>query len=186
MRTATFILLCFLVAASIGGVANGQATGAANSQIIESGKFRFYETKQPRGEETYEIRRSATGELLLTAKTDMPFAEQENKPLVNVTLRTSADFTPQAFQIKGPTLLDLEENTSVVIQGTAVKVQDRGKDSSEIVPKSFFVMSGYVPLAIEMMLVRYWLTHEQPKTIQCLIENHRSATSRGCAHRGGN
>ena len=29
-------------------------------------------------------------------------------------------------------------------------------------------MSGYVPLAIEMMLVRYWLTHGQPKSIQLL------------------
>ena len=174
MRTATFILSCFLVAATISGVANGQTTAnagavrAANSEIIESGKFRFYETKQIRGEETYEITRSATGELLLTAKTEMPFAEQENKPLVNVTLRTSADFTPQVFQIKGPTLLDLEENTSVVIQGPAAKVQDRSRDTTAKVPKDFFTMSGYVPVAVEMMLVRYWLAHGQPKSIQLL------------------
>jgi len=31
----------------------------------------------------------------------MPFAEQEKKPLVNVTLRTNAISPPQAFQIKG-------------------------------------------------------------------------------------
>lgn len=148
--------------------ANPSAAQTSSSSVIESGKFRFYETKQPRGEETYELRRSATGEFLLTAKTDLPFAEQENKPLVNVTLRTSADFTPQAFQIKGPTLLDLEENTSVVIQGTTAKVQDRGGDTSANVPKAFFTISGYVPLAIEMMLVRYWLAHGQPKSIQLL------------------
>src|SRR6266576_668267 len=100
MRTTTFILSCFLVAATASCVAKGQTTAnAANPEVIESGKFRFYETKQIRGEETYEIRRLANGELLLTAKTEMPFAEQENKPLVNATLRTSADFTPQAFQI---------------------------------------------------------------------------------------
>src|SRR5207248_1034165 len=143
------------------GVADGQTTASAgparlaNSEIIESGKFRFYETKQIRGEETYEITRSATGELILTAKTDMPFAEQEKKPLVNVTLRTSSDFTPQVFQIKGPTLLDLEENTSVMIQGSTARVQDRGGDTSASVPRTFFTMSGYVPVAIEMMLVRY-------------------------------
>jgi imidazolonepropionase-like amidohydrolase len=174
MRTATFIWSCFFVTTTIGGVANGQTpanTGAArvaNSEVIESGKFRFYETKQIRGEDTYEITRSATGEILLTVKTDMPFAEQEKRPLVNVTLRTSADFTPQAFQIKGPTLLDLEENTSVVIQGPAAKVQDRGGDTSASVPKTFFTMSGYVPVAVEMMLVRYWLKHGQPKSIQLL------------------
>jgi hypothetical protein len=185
MRTATFILPCFLVAASISGVANGQtsadagAARAANSDIIESGKFRFYETKQPRGEETYEITRSATGELLLTAKTDMPFAEQEKKPLVKVTLRTTADFTPQAFQIKGPTLLDLEENTSVVIQGAAAKVQDRSGDTTAKVPKNFFTMSGYVPVSVEMMLVRYWLTHGQPKSIQLLPSGEAFVELRG-------
>src|SRR5881394_1045215 len=149
MRTATFILSCFLVAATISGVAKGQTTAnagparTANSEIIESGKFRFYETKQIRGEETYEITRSATGELVLTAKTEMPFAEQDNKPLVNVTLRTNSDFTPQTFQTKGPTLLEIEENTSVVVQGTNAKIQDRGGDTSASAPKIFFTMSGY-------------------------------------------
>jgi imidazolonepropionase-like amidohydrolase len=174
MRTAPFILSCFLVAASISGVAVGQTTAnpsaaqTGSSSVIESGKFRFYETKQIRGEETYEITRTATGELLLTAKTEMPFAEQETKPLVSVTLRTSADFMPQAFQIKGPTLLDLEENTSVIIEEAAAKVQDRGRDTTAKVPKYLFTMSGYVPVSVEMMLVRYWLAHGQPKSIHLL------------------
>jgi len=173
MKIAT-LLLSLLFATSFSNrtsaqtTANPSAAQTSSSAVIESGKFRFYETKQIRGEETYEITRSPSGELLLTAKAEMPFAEQENKPLVNVTLRTSADFTPQTFQIKGPTLLDLEENTSVVIQGPAAKVLDRGRDTSETVPKNFFVMSGYVPVAVEMMLVRYWLTHGQPKSIQLL------------------
>jgi imidazolonepropionase-like amidohydrolase len=172
-KIATFLLTSLLFVTSFSDRTSAQtaspsAVQTSSSSVIESGKFRFYETKQPRGEETYEITRTETGELLLTAKTEMPFAEQENKPLVNVTLRTSADFTPRAFQIKGPTLLDLEENTSVVIQGPAAKVQDRGKDTSEVVPRNFFVMSGYVPVAVEMMLVRYWLKHGQPKSIQLL------------------
>src|SRR5881394_802778 len=35
-----------------------------------------------------------------------------------------------------------------------------------IVPTS--LSNGYVPLSIEMMLVRYWLAHGQPKSIQLL------------------
>jgi|GEM_PF-4924268 len=135
IKTAAFLSISLLFVTSFGNRASAQTTanpGGAQtgSSIIESGKFRFYETKQIRGEETYEISRSPTGELVLTAKTEMPFAEQENKPLVKVTLRTSADLTPQSFQIKGPTLLDLEENTSVVVQGPAAKVQDRGDSGS--------------------------------------------------------
>jgi hypothetical protein len=173
IKTAAFLSISLLFVTSFGNRASAQTTanpGGAQtgSSIIESGKFRFYETKQIRGEETYEISRSPTGDLVLTAKTEIPFADQENKPLVNVTLQTNADFTPQSFQIKGLTLLEIEENTSVVIEGTAAKVQDRGGDTSVNVPKTFFTMSGYVPVAVEMMLVRYWLTHGQPKSIQLL------------------
>ena len=174
MKIAAFLLFPLLFITSFNNrtsaqtTANPSAAQTGSSSVIESGKFRFYETKQIRGEETYEITRSANGELLLTAKTDMPSAEQENKPLVNVTLRTGADFTPQAFQIKGPTLLDLEENTSVMIEGRAAKVQDRCGDTTAKLPKYFFTMSGYVPVSVEMMLVRYWLKHAQPKSIQLL------------------
>ncbi len=174
MKLATFIFLSLLFVTSFCNrtsaqtTANPSAAQTGSSSVIESGKFRFYELKQIRGEETYEIARTTNGELLLTAKTEMPSAEQENKPLVNVMLRTSADFTPRSFQITGPTLLDLKENTSVVIEGPAARVQDRGADTTATAPKNFFVMSGYVPVAMEMMLVRYWLAHGQPKSIQLL------------------
>lgn len=88
------------------------AQAQAGSVLIDSGKIRFYETKQIRGEETYQINQSPNGDLIVQARTDLPFAEQENKPLVNATLRTAKDLTPQSFEIKGPTLLDLEEATS--------------------------------------------------------------------------
>jgi len=84
---------------------------------IETGKFHFYETKQIRGEETYEIRRADSGGLSVSAKTDLPFAEQEKKPLVNAALRMKSDFTPQSFDSKGTALLEIEGNTSIVVEG---------------------------------------------------------------------
>ncbi|HJP92380.1 MAG TPA: amidohydrolase family protein [Pyrinomonadaceae bacterium] len=144
------------------------AHGPSSIDVVENGKFRFYETKQIRGEETYQINQSANGELLVQVKTDMPFAEQEKKPLVNATLRTTKDFTPQSFTIKGPTLLELEEDTSVTIQENMATVQDRGQNKSVGVPRNFFTMSGYVPVTVEMMLVRYWLAHGRPASIALL------------------
>src|SRR5262245_20706818 len=110
-----------------------------NSQN-ESGKFRFYETKQIRGEETYQIDQAPNGALTVKAKTDLPFAEQENKPLVNVTLRAGKDFTPESFTIKGPTLLDIDEDTTVTIQGQQANIQDRGQNNAVAVPTNFFTM----------------------------------------------
>jgi Amidohydrolase family len=171
MKSIKSAWLSSLAALLVCGVANAQSASRSPqtpAAIVESGKFRFYETKQILGEENYDVERSMNDELTLTTKIVLPFAEQEKKPLVNVSVRTSADFTPRTFQIKGPTLLDLEENTSVVIQGAVAKVQDRGRDATADVPKNFFTISGYVPVAVEMMLVRYWLKHGQPKSIQLL------------------
>src|ERR1051325_1110524 len=163
--------LCSLAALLAGGIASVHSQSRSNEAalaVIESGKLRFYETKQIRGEENYEIKKSATGELTLTTKTDLPFAEQDNKPQVSASLRMSADYTPQSFQIKGPTLLDLEEDSSVLIQRNSAKIQDRGRDSTALVSKNFFTMSGYVPVSVEMMLVRYWLAHGRPQSISLL------------------
>jgi imidazolonepropionase-like amidohydrolase len=134
----------------------------------ESGKFRFYDTKQIRGEEAYQITQSPNGELIIQAKAELPFAEQEKKPLVNLTLRTTKDFTPLTFSIKGPTLLDIEEDSSVNLRGTTASLLDRGQNKSVQVPRNFFTMSGYLPLTVEMMLVRYWLAHGRPPSIALL------------------
>jgi imidazolonepropionase-like amidohydrolase len=163
--------LCSLAALLVCGAANAQSASPpqqAAAAVIESGKFHFYETRQIRGEENYEIKRSPNGELTLTTKIDLPSAEQDNKPQVSASLHTNAEYTPQSFQIKGPTLLDLEEDSSVLIQGTSAKIKDRGSDSAAPVLKNFFTMSGYVPVAIEMMLIRYWLAHGRPQSISLL------------------
>jgi len=174
MKRFVILVLPFLVLSrfEISGRAQIQTAKAAernnSAQPVETGKVRFYETKQIRGEETYAISGVADGELIIQAKTDMPFAEQDQKPLVNTTLRMKADFTPLTFDTKGPTLLEIEENTSVVIQGKTATVQDRGRNAIANVPDKVFTLSGYVPIAMEMMLVRYWLSHGRPNSIPLL------------------
>ena len=154
------------------------AASLAQAQT-ESGKIRFYEIKQLRGEETYQITQTLNGELTVQAKTDLPFAEQEKKPLVNLTLRTTKDFTPLSFSMKGPTLLDIEEDTSVTVQGATASVLDRGQNKSVQVPRNFFTMSGYLPLTLEMMLVRYWLAHGRPRSIPLLPAGEAFVELRG-------
>jgi len=153
--------------------------GYAHAQVIETGKFRFYETKQIRGEEDYTISRTADGELLVEAKTTMPFSEQDTKPLVSATLRAKMDFTPRTFEIKGPTLLEIEENTSFQVNGQIANIQDRGRNQTLKLPTVYFTMSGYVPVTMEMMLVRYWLTHGRPTSIPLLPTGEALVEFRG-------
>src|SRR5215831_1101659 len=125
-RTNFFVIpLSFLLAAGLAQtqVRSQNASQTSSSVFIDSGKIRFYETKQIRGEETYQINQLPNGELIIQAKTDMPFAEQDKKPSVSATLRTAKDFTPQSFAIKGPTLLEIEEDTTITLQGKTANIQ---------------------------------------------------------------
>jgi imidazolonepropionase-like amidohydrolase len=175
------ISLSFLLATSLAQtqVNSQNASQTSSSVLVDSGKIRFYETKQIRGEETYQINQLPNGELIVHAKTDLPFAEQEKKPIVSATLRTAKDLTPQSFAIKGPTLLEIEEDTSISVQGKTASIQDRGQNKSVEVPRNFFAMSGYVPVTLEMMLIRYWLAHGRPASIALLPQGEAFVEFRG-------
>jgi len=171
MKSIKLVSLCSLAVFFICGTADAQPKSPpaqSTSASIESGKFRFYETKQPRGEETYQLSPAPDGEMVMITQAQFPFAEQETKPSVAASLRLQADFTPITFQIKGPTLLEIKENTLIEIQEKTANVEDRGGKTTAAVPVNFFTMSGYVPVAVEMVLIRYWLAHGRPKSIQLL------------------
>ena len=183
MRRPAFIalVLATLLAVTLAHpqVQSQNASGPANGVPIENGRIRFYETKQIRGEETYNIERAANGELIVQSQTDLPFAEQDTKPHVTATLRTTQDFKPVSFAVKGTTLLEIAEDTSIAIQANTAKIQDRGDNKSVEVKSNFFTMSGYVPVTMEMMLVRYWLVHGRPASIPLLPAGEALVEFRG-------
>src|SRR3569832_1844550 len=125
---ANLVILFTLLSLSISADAQQKTRqpGPAG-QVIEQGKFRFYETKEIRGEEDYTISRSKNGEMFVQAKISLPFAEQDTKPKVSATLRTKADYTPRAFQITGPTLLEIQKNTTKQDSDQTTSIRDRGR-----------------------------------------------------------
>ena len=138
------------------------------TQAIETGKFRFYETKQPRGEETYEIRRGSDGSLIVHAKTDLPSMGEEKNPSLTAILQTKPDLTPKSLELKGIKPLEVDINTSVQVQGKTATVHDGGQSNQAPVPEQFFTLGGYLPVTMEMMLVRYWLEHGRKNSIALL------------------
>jgi hypothetical protein len=103
---------------------SGTKPGSSSTAIlIESGKFRYYELKQVQGEESYEITRGPNG-LVVKAKLDLPFWGEELKPLLNATLRTRDDLTPEQFEIKGIRPLEVPIDTSISVQGKTARVSE--------------------------------------------------------------
>src|SRR2546430_8663957 len=150
--------------------------GSSAAQTIESGKFRVYETKQIRGEENYEISRTPQG-LIVQAKIDLPFMGEEKKPSLTATLRTKDDLTPEFFEITGIRPLEVEINTSITItEKTATVREDNNVAAGSfnpsvrqvVTPENFFTLGGYLPVTMEMMLVRYWQLHGRKNSLVLL------------------
>lgn len=125
------------------------------TQVIERGKFRFFDTKQPQGEESYEIS-DANNTIVVRSQLEL---ESESKISLNAILTLRADLTPMAFEIKGTKPSGVKTDSGVDIRGQVALVRE-GKDTTrQTLPTQFFTLSSYAPIAVEMMLVRYWSRH---------------------------
>lgn len=135
-----------------------KSTGPVAAQVLESGTFRFYDSKQVQGEENYQVRQEGD-HLLISSRLDLPFWGEEVRPSLTATLRLKRDLTPERFEIKGIEPTETEINTSVEIAGPTATVREGEHVERVTLPDRFFTLTGYAPAAMEMMLVRYWLTH---------------------------
>ncbi len=138
----------------------------------ESGKFRLHKFEQPIGEETYTL--SAEGNAL-TLKSEFKFTDRGSPVPLSATLRTSNSYVPQSFVINGKTSRMSTIETEVTISAPesassqASAVIRQGKDSRTVsVPPTFFTISGYAPVAVQMAMMRYWRAHGQPAQLPTL------------------
>lgn len=124
-------------------------------KVIEQGKLRYFDTKQPQGEESYEIT-NADNTIVVRSQLELA-SEQKTSLRATLTLRT--DLTPAAFEIKGTKPSGVNTDSGVDIHGRLAVVREGKQTTRQTLPARFFTISSYAPLAIEMMLVRYWSHH---------------------------
>src|SRR4029077_7993532 len=52
------------------------------------------------------------------------------------------------------------------IEGGAAMVKADGTESRVTLPSPFYTVDGYAPFAAQMLLLRYWKQHGQPRVIR--------------------
>lgn len=148
--------LCALLLLSFAGPVNifaGNQQPATSAQAIEKGKFRLHKFEQAIGEENYEVSRDGDS---LVIKSTFLFTDRGNRVPLDATLRTGQDLTPERYEIKGKVSRLSDIDTSIEVNGRTASIRE-GKDSrQEAVPDRFFTISGYAPVSIQMMMVRYY------------------------------
>ena len=123
----------------------------------EQGAFNLHKFEQLIGKETYTLTLSQ-GDVVL--KSDFKFTDRGSAVPLTVTLTMEKDLTPRDFQIKGK-----------ISRFSSIENSVHGRSAGQVtIPpgENFFDIQGYAPVAVQMMLVRYWRSHGSPKTLKTL------------------
>jgi imidazolonepropionase-like amidohydrolase len=156
LTVITLLALCSSVLHPNDVGAQSSEQSPASAPETETGKFRLYKLQQPIGEEVYEIKREGQS-VVLSTKFKLSFLGDE-VPL-EATLRARPDLTPESFEIKGRTSTRSDIEAAVEIKGTTATVREGKASKQATVPARFFTISGYAPMAVQMMLFRYRERH---------------------------
>ena len=159
-RIATAAGLAMLTAAL--GAALG-AQGPPAQPPVESGRLRLHYVQKPIGYERYEIARDGDG---LTLTSDFDFTDRGGRVQLAATLRTAPDLTPLLVQGAGQELPLRQRRLRDRDRRRATRsVRADGAESRVTAAAAFFTVDGYAPFAAQMLLLRYWKQHGQPRVI---------------------
>jgi imidazolonepropionase-like amidohydrolase len=131
----------------------------------QAGKFLLHKFEQSIGEESYTIMAEGTS---LELKTDFKFTDRGTPVPLSATLRTTDAYLPQSFTIKGKTSRMSNIDTEVTIDGGSASIRQGGEKRIAQLPPTFFTISGYAPVAVQMEMMRYWLAHGKPAQMTTL------------------
>jgi imidazolonepropionase-like amidohydrolase len=123
----------------------------------EQGAFNLHKFEQLIGRETYTLTPSQ-GEVVL--KSDFKFTDRGTAVPLTAMLTMEKDLTPRDFQIKGS-----------ISRFSSIENSVHGRSAGQVtIPpgENFFDIQGYAPVAVQMMLVRYWRSHGSPRTLKTL------------------
>jgi len=150
-----------------------------DSQPIETGKFRLHKFQQAIGEESYAITREGDA---LVMKSEFKFTDRGAPVPLTTSLRTRQDLTPLAYEIKGKTSRLSNIDTAIEVNGNTAKIREGDQTREAAVADRFFTISGYAPVSVQMMMIRYWASKGGNSALKTLpggdvaIEHHGKDT----------
>jgi imidazolonepropionase-like amidohydrolase len=150
-----------------------QAPQAQAARQDEHGDFVLHFLQHAIGNERYELKPSPDhSKLVLDAAFE--YTDRGVKVPLSATLEMRPDFTPVHFEIKGKSYRYFNVDAAVDVLGANATVRE-GQNSREVVlPAQFFIVDGYSPISVQMMMMRYWLRHGRPTHLMALPAGDRA------------
>ncbi len=149
-------------AGAVGLLPGGAGSVRLQPQPVERGTLRLHYVQKAIGYERYQIVPDGDA---LTLTSDFDFTDRGGRVQLAATLRTRPDFTPLSFKASGKSYRFVNVDSEVRIEGGDAIVRADGAESRVAVPAPFYTVDGYAPFAAQMMLLRYWKRHGQPRVM---------------------
>jgi imidazolonepropionase-like amidohydrolase len=130
----------------------------------EQGKFILHKFAKPIGEESYTIEH-AGGKL--TLKSDFLFTDRGTKVPLKTEFRATDTLEPLSLSLDGQSsrMSGLKDAMEYHPQSQKITLTRAGKTEEISAPAGSFLIDGYSPVAMQQMLVRFWLRNGKPSRI---------------------
>jgi hypothetical protein len=132
----------------------------ALSLRAETGSFTIHRMLHALGEERYDIAPSAGG---LTLNSTFEYSDRGRKRGTDAVLHMQSDYTPVSLQLTGE-----EGPYTAEIRGGVATVQELGTSREVAASDRYFAIYGASPVAVQMVMIRYWKAHGRPEQLSVL------------------
>jgi imidazolonepropionase-like amidohydrolase len=133
-----------------------------DTNATERGTLRLHYVQKPIGYERYELAKDGDA---LTLTSDFDFTDRGGRVQLASTLHTKTDFTPLSFKATGKSYRFVNVDSDVRIENGTAIVKADGAESRVPLNGPFYTVDGYAPFAAQMMLLRYWKLHGEPRVL---------------------
>ena len=158
--------LALLVAASA-FVYLGLRARAADDPA-EAGAFTLFKFEQAIGEERYDIRPGPADSARFTQTSRFSFIDRGTTVPLDTTLQFDRDLNPVHFAIRGDVARISKIDAEVTVADGVATIREGSASRREPTPPGAFMLAGYAPPSVQMMLMRFWAARGRPATVPLL------------------
>ena len=131
----------------------------------DSASFFLHKFAQNIGKETYYISKNGN---TITYDVNFRFVDRGSPVPLKAKLVTTANHDPLSLFVKGSTSRFSTIYDSIEIQNKKVSLRIDDSVYNQSMPAIAFPVGGYSPGTVQMVLLKYWKAHKQPKSIPML------------------
>ena len=131
----------------------------------DSGSFFLHKFAQNIGRENYTVTRNGN---TLNYDIDFKFTDRGSPVPLKAKMSTTVKNDPLSLWIKGSTSRFSTINDSIVINNKLVTIKVDSATHTETMKPIAFPIGGYSPGTVQMLLLKYWKAHNEPKSIPLL------------------